>query len=957
MYQQALSTLDLLVEDALAKVGGCILDAELAGEVYGFDSLDEAVRFCRDVHTRALELDWSEALLERADCAPLEVDGVLAFRGLRPAFAVDLQHPDEEGLHVLSRLISLAAPGGVVFSAWAAGAWDGEVVDLGSFSHAGLRGCRRIYGLPLLGREFAPPSPPPWPNPRMPLIGREGDLAALDELSSLGIRVVCVSGEPGSGTSRLLRRFTCDQAARGIRVVAVDLETACDAWDVLTELARAIGVPVRESRGKSQVVHRIAAAVMASPGMVLVIDHASADFSAEIIRDVVRLCPGSRWTLGGIGRLGVPAEVAYLVGPMNDVAAGAQLFDAAALRVDATFESRGGSESLAIAKTLDGNPLALELAAACVSDLSPLALFDRLASACGPALRVINLVLSLRSPEELECLQRLSVFRSAFSRDAARSVSGCTAETLASLENTGIVQVIEPRAAPGAQFLHLHPKLRDALGERAPVDDDVEMRLAEWLAESCDGWRAALWTDRAEAVLARMSLERENLRAVVSGLEERPRLSAAEIAVVASLLEGALSLAMWEDAVSPLLDPLEGALQAVGMCLDADPIVAVRLFRTRGVALERLGQVDAALEDLRRARSLAERWEKPEEVAQARFHAGRVRAGQGLHEFAATELRAALENFEGAGLVAQQAETRVHLAKSLVMLGDESAARELLDTAEEQARGRASWLVATVAENRAILQRRAGQRDEARKSYTLALELWRTIGRWDEATLVCLQLGLLLHSMGELDAAEELLRRAETVAKRWGDSPRRGIVLTQIGLVQLERGERAEAHKNFIRAVSACRAGGDRAGQGAAKGFMGLLHHLAGRLDEAREGYRAALRDLESGGDRRYGALFHSCLGAVEAELGNLDDAGILVDLAQIQLPDVDPRLRDAMLLFHHSIDLARAEAAEGAGDLVAAKDLRRGVELALAAVDEQPANIYLRFARSHLVSLIGEAS
>ncbi|MEZ4322715.1 MAG: hypothetical protein R3F61_34930 [Myxococcota bacterium] len=948
--------LDGLYGVACAECGGEVLEAPLTGRVFAFAEIDDALRFCRAIQLGLLALEWPDALLRRPECAVVEADGQIAFRGLRVAMAVDVEYPDEVGLHVLSRLAALAAPGRVVLSQRAFDATSVPTHELGAHEHPGLRGHRAVYELavPGLDRSFGTPGSDPWPVPPQALIGRDGDLQALRELADLGMRVVCVSGDPGVGKSRLLRRFTRDLAREGLQVVAVDLEHALDTWDVLSALARVLALPVREARGPEQLVQRIAATVVGTPGITLVVDHASEPFAVSALRDIVRRAPGSRWILGGPVRLGVAAEVGYVVGALTDHDSGARLFEQTAAALIDGYVVSSGSEALAIATELDGNPLAIEIAASCMPSVRPLALFDRLASGRGPAMRVLDLALALRTEEEVAVLSRLAVFRGPFNVAGAVAVSGSAEPTLDALRRAGLIQVHQPLEAPGALFLRLHPRVREAVLERHPPGDEVFMRLAEWLAARCDDWSQQLWSDRAEAVLARLSLERETLRSVIGHIQERTRLSAVDLTVLAALLEGAVRLAMWEGSVGPLLAPMERALQAVGMCLDADPLVAVRLFRTRGMAREHLGEVEAALADLVRAESLAERWAEPGELATARFHIGCTHFHSRRYDQALGELGGALSGFEEAGMRFQGAQVRAELARASLMTGDLATAESQLDAALQEARGGARWLEATVAEARALLERQLGRPDLARTEYQRALAIWVRIGRWDEAALARLQLALLLQGAGAVEEASVLLVEAESIARLWGDSPRRGVVLTQLGLAWLERGDRMQAHRAFVQAVSACRAGGDRAGQGAAKGFLGLLHHMSGRLDEAREGYRSALRDLESGGDRRYGALFHSCLGAVEAELGNLDEARILVDLAQLQLPDADPGLRDAMFAFHRAIDVARAHAAEGDGDLATAKDLRRGVDDALAELAHRPDNIYLRFARGHLAALVG---
>jgi tetratricopeptide (TPR) repeat protein len=951
--------LDALYRSVCEDLGGRRLPASLIGRAFVFPDVDAAVAFCHRVQLEALDLQWPEELLEHPQCATVEEDDLLVWCGLRIAMAVDVVRPDEVGLHLLARLAASTPPGRVRLSFRAIDSFSGDRTDLGPHALPGLRGTRRVFDAPIpgLSRGVESVAISPWPEPRDALIGRDGDLAALEELSALGMRVVCVSGDPGVGKTRLLRRFTRDKARRGARVLAVDVAHAVDDWDVITALAGALCVPVREARGRDQVLDRIAAAVLDMPGMLFVVDHADAPFAVEVLRDIVLRAPSSRWLVGGPQRIGAVAEVGYVVSPLLEGEHAGRLYDLAARRSNPRYVGAVGGEVHAIAEELGGNPLAIRIAASSLAQIRPIALFDQLAAKRGDPLRVLDVAIEVLSERHIDTLYALSVFRGPFNVDAAVAVSGCTIDLLEDLHHCGLLEHREPLFAPGALFSHLHRRIREALQKRSPVEHERVLRLAEWLAARCDDWVAQLWSDRAEAVLARLSLERETLRAVIEHLQDRPRLSASELTVLAALLEGAVVLGRWEDAVGPLLPALERALQAVGMCLDADPMVAVKLFRVRGMARAALGRNAPALADLQRAVSLAERWSESTELAAAKLHIGRIHLAEGRYDQAVGPLEEAVDGFEVGAERERAADARVSLAFASAMTGDFTSASAELEVAALDCEQGALWLVASISQARAVVQRRARQYEAARASLQAALDIWTAIGRWDDAALVRVQLALLLQGRGALDDSVALLAEADLIARRWGDSARRGIVLTHLGLAQLERGDRAAAHKTFIRAVSACRAGGDRAGQGAARGFLGLLHQLSGRLEEAHDAFREALRDLESGGDRRYGPLFQSCLGAVEAARGNLEEARILVDLAQLQLNDADAGLRAAMVVFHRAIGLAEADAHEANGEIDRARELRAAAANTLQELSDAEGmnDIYLRFARSHLATLLGD--
>lgn len=218
------------------------------------------------------------------------------------------------------------------------------------------------------------------------LLGRAADLDALEQLLHCS-RVTTVLGPGGTGKTRVANELGA-RVARSESVVLVELasvraDPAADAdprADIEATISTTLGLGeiVREtawrrSTGYSDAGHRLRDALAARPTL-LILDNCEhlIDAVAEVVADLVGSCDQLSVLTTSRAPLAITAETVYPLAPLAIDAAGSpatELFMARARAVRPT--ARLDPEVVArLCGTLDGLPLAIELAAARVRTMS-----------------------------------------------------------------------------------------------------------------------------------------------------------------------------------------------------------------------------------------------------------------------------------------------------------------------------------------------------------------------------------------------------------------------------------------------------------------------------------------------------------------------------------------------------------------------------------------------------------
>ena len=701
--------------------------------------------------------------------------------------------------------------------------------------------------------------PPALPAETSSFVGRESDLATIEELLGLS-RLLTLTGPGGSGKTRLALRAAAQAASRhpgGVWLVELAQLTGPELVEPLT--ATTLGV--REQPGRTLTEAIIAWAV--DRELLLVLDNCEhvLDAVADLASALLRGCPGMRIVATSQSRLGVSGEATWPVPPLAlpppgelDLAAvgaaeAVRLFcDRAGLaRPGFTLTEGNVAEVSEICRRLDGIPLALELAAARLNALGTGQLAARLddrfrllagASRGGlPRHRTLQAAIEwsheLLSEQEQICLRRLAVFAGSCTLEAAEEV--CPGGALAP-------QDVFPTVT--------------ALVEKSLLTADERLGSMRYgLLESVYQFARQKLTEAGE----------------VSELSQRQLGWLRGLAAAADLTgpdQGA-----WLDVLDAELDNIQAGLE---WGVTAAP----------GPMLELAGAL-AAFWQARGHIGLGRSW----------LVAALTAAGPG----ADPALRAAA--LDGAGRLAG-----VHADhQAQIRYQEESLAiwREL---------GEAARIAACLGDLGTVAHI-LGEYPAARAMFAEALDLATGAGTPLETGAALSGLGRLALHTGDLEGATEYYRAAMDTFSGAGDLRRASLILGNLGVVALDQGDFALAAERFGKHLANVRELGDPKLVAGTLTNLGMVMQYEGDLDRAQELHTEALTQARGLGDRRLMAVALTNLGLVALARKQFS-AARGYHLRSLELAETAGELRSVA---ESLTEIAQVDAAEGSPERAAA--------------------------------------
>jgi predicted ATPase/class 3 adenylate cyclase len=391
---------------------------------------------------------------------------------------------------------------------------DASVVDLGEHRLKDFAQPIRIFQL---GSERFPPlktiSNTNLPRPASSFVGREREVADVLALLRDGARLVTLTGPGGSGKTRLSIEAAAELVGdHKAGTLWVELAPLRDPALVTGEIAKTLGASdgLADHIGERE--------------MLLVLDNLEQVIeAAPELADLVEACPNLKILVTSRERLRVRGEVEYPVQALAEPEA-VELFLARA----------GGQPDEAVrelCQALDDLPLAIELAAARTSVLSPAQILERLSQRldllkggrdADPRQRTLRSTIEwshdLLDEGEQRLFARLAVFVGGCTLETAEQVADADLDTLQSLVEKSLVRHTDDR-------FWMYETIREFALERLEEGgeaDELGRRHAEHFLELTEEAEPHLVQEalrRPGEWQARIESEFDNVRAALDRFE------------------------------------------------------------------------------------------------------------------------------------------------------------------------------------------------------------------------------------------------------------------------------------------------------------------------------------------------------------------------------------------------------------------------------------------------------
>ena len=675
-----------------------------------------------------------------------------------------------------------------------------------------------------------------------PLLGRDSELAAMERLfNDQRCRLLTLTGMGGIGKTRLAIEFAIRQQPlypEGVFYIPLAPINSSDA--IVPTIADVFGfVFSGPNDPKEQLINYIT--VQLKNSMLLVLDnfeHLLVQSLTEekqeavgLVSEFLQRLPNIKILATSRERLNLQGEWTYELhgltvppqefsGKLEDYSAAA-LFIQNALRKKVDFELtiKEQTSLIQVCQVLDGNPLAIELAAAWAGMLSCQEILEEINSNIDflttsmqdvskghRSMRaVFNHSWKLLSEDERRVLLQLSIFRGGFQREAAEQVAGADLSLLSILLDKSLLG----RTPIGRYEIHeLLRQYAEAKQSEKPGEFETAWhRYSAYYGDVVQRLHDELISVRQAEALAETSVEMDNIRAAwqyavnhelvavvqrfVSFLwhfyeirgwfkegydtfqwaeENMMNWSATiekikpEIAILHADLRAhyawfCLRLGQWGEA-SRLTQESVVQLRSLGAWNELAEVLHLA-----GVALWGIGQYDEARVLLEEKIALDERLGQLWDLAMGTGQLGLVYQGLGDYCQARDLMRTAQRLIEESGDQRMIAVSFFHRASVEFDLGELDAARELLEKSLALSTVVGDrWTMGTSRFQLGLVSQAQGEHEQAIRWFHEAQEFYRETGEHWSKVRTLNGLGTSLFALGDDDGAGQAFREALSAA-------------------------------------------------------------------------------------------------------------------------------------------------------------------------------------------------
>jgi len=696
-------------------------------------------------------------------------------------------------------------------------------------------------------------------------VGRGADLERTIELLA-GSRVVTLLGPAGIGKTRL----------------------ATAVADALKEKFEGVWfVHAAEAKSESALVAAVAAALGDSTGDVghaldgrgealVVIDNTEqvTEAAAKLLASWTQTAPRAHFLVSSRERLRIESEACLELSPLSEEDAAKLFVDRAALARGRFSPTEAESKTIAeLVRRLDGNPLAIELAAARTKLFSVEDLLARIGKRFelltgGPRDRTarqgslrgaIDWSWDLLSEDEKKALARCSVFRGGFSADAAIAVIG-RVDLLESLVDKSLVRHDDRFA--------LSETVRDYAGEKlaamAPDAEDAMKKHVAFYAAFADARASELRGEKALAAVAGLRAEADNVLEAHQRLRGSDRAAACSIALALNVLIAMRGPAPLQ---RELLDAAVSDAEASG-----DAALRVRALVARARARLIRGDTQGADDDTGAAFAIADESGNEASRAHALETRARVDLERGRSDRAKSGVDEAVALYEKLGDRKSVASALALSASVEIKQNRIEGSREILERALAMQRELGDRVaMMSILGNLGIVHHWQDRDDEAKRCYRAALDIATGVGDRREEAVDRINIALLLMDEGALDEARGEFETALQIQRAAGHRQYVGNVLGSLASLEVLEGNLAGARRRLEEVLSIFRELGHRRYECATHRYLGTLALEEGDLQRALEWLQTAKKIAEEVGD--FTSFVLGPLGATLALMGKSEEA------------------------------------------------------------------------------------
>jgi len=527
--------------------------------------------------------------------------------------------------------------------------------------------------------------------------------------------------------------------------------------------------------------------------------------------------------------------------PLIDRADSLKLFRARAEELGQTLLEEDLLTVAELCRILDGIPLAIELAAARLTDLSPLEILscvkerlslqaDESMDIFDPRHRTIQGVLAwsydLLTEDEQELFARLSVFSGGFLTEAVEEI--CSGEhVLGNLFTLRVKSLVQTETVQQKKRYFLLESVKQYAAEKLGDGEQIKKAHAEYFCLWAKKQDQKLEGIEQGQVLSEMALELDNFRAAMDFAQAQKEHK----------LLGELGIALsW--------------------------FFYMRGFWVEGI--HRLRQTEEALRNL------------PDRAlfAQALHGLGRFYQSQGDNNTALNLYTESLQVYENLG-------DKLGIAKSLGNLGivegelgaSDKAKQFFSESLQIYQNLEDKLGIARSLNNLGNIARHRGDYDEARQYVTRSLQMFTDLGDKRNIANSLGNLGIIAEGRGAYNEAKQFCSESLQMFKNLGDKRNIAAMLNSLGIIARRQGAYHEAGQFHIRSLQMARELENKMGIAYSLNNLGVIALDQHAYDEARRFHTESLQMRRELGHKRDIAESLNNLGEVAWAQGVYDEA------------------------------------------------------------------------------------